>query len=61
VGDTTLKDDRLEFGDAGRFTARTGIAPFAMMNDFCGASQPTYFADACNVTAIPFDAKLKIL
>jgi hypothetical protein len=61
MSNTTLKGDRLEFRCAGRFTARAWVAPFAMLNHFRGTSQPAYFADAGNVSAIPFDAELKIL
>src|SRR5262249_21519661 len=61
VSNTALKRDRLEFGKPGRFATGAGIAAFAMMNDFCGASQAAYFADASNVLAVPFNTELKIL
>jgi hypothetical protein len=32
-----------------------------MLNNFCRASQSAYFADACNVTAIPLNAEFKVL
>jgi len=31
------------------------------MYDFRGTSQPVYFANSSNVTAIPFHAELKVL
>src|SRR6266481_9623055 len=61
VRDTTLQRDRHKFGVPRRLTASAGIASFAMLNNFRCAAQSADFADACNVTAIPLDAKFKVL
>jgi hypothetical protein len=58
--DTALQRDRGEFGMPRRLTAGAGIASFAMLNNFRCASQSAYFADACNVTAIPLNAESKV-
>jgi hypothetical protein len=60
VRDTALQRDRCKFGVPWRLTAGAGIASFAMLNNFCRASQSAYFADACNVTAIPLNAEFKV-
>ncbi len=40
--------------------AGAGIASFAVSNNFRRAFQSAYFADTRNVTAIPFNAELKV-
>src|SRR2546421_5153581 len=60
VRDTALQRDRRELGVPRRLTAGDGIASFAMLNNFRCASQSAYFAHACNVTAIPLNAKFKV-
>jgi len=60
VRNTALQRDRRKFAVTWRFTAGAGIASFVMLNNFRCASQSAYFADACNVTAIPLDAEFKV-
>ena len=60
VSDTALQRDPGEFGMPRRLTAGAGTASFAMLNNFRCASQSAYFADACNVTAIPLNAEFKV-
>src|SRR5882762_5195953 len=60
VRDPTLQRDRHKFGVSWRLTAVAGIASLAMLNNFRCASQSAYFADACNVTAIPLNAEFKV-
>ncbi len=59
--DTALQRDRRKFGVTWRLTAGARIGPFAMLNNFRCASQSAYFADACNVMAIPLNAEFKVL
>jgi hypothetical protein len=60
VRNTALQRDRRKFAVTWRFAAGAGIASFAMLNNFRCASQSAYFADACNVTAIPLNAEFKV-
>src|SRR4029453_16184512 len=60
VSNAALKRDGREFGQPWRFPGRAGITAFAVRNDLGRAPQATYLTDACNVTAIPFDAELGV-
>jgi len=61
VGDAALKRDRREFGLARILARAARIASFAMLNNLRHTSQSADSANASYVTAIPFDAELKVL
>ena len=61
VGHAAIEGDRFVFRAARRFAAAARIAAFAMFDDFGCAFKRADFADACNIFAVPFNAKLEVL
>ena len=61
VGNTALQCDRCEFGQTRRLATAARVASLAMLNNVRRTPQSTDSANASYVTAIPFDAELKVL
>ena len=56
-----IERDRVEFRAARRFPRAAGIAAFPMFHHFGGPLQAADFADAGDVSSVPFDAEFEVL